>query len=484
MNPLFANATSGPAVALGLIGLFSIFLAAWVNTVDIALSRMSLAYAEDLQEEGRRGADHLLKAVAYRKRSANNLLAARAFFQTIGFVSLTVLVSSLFASVGWPWWGVLLGSLAGVGLVQLIAVTISLRLLSGSRYVGVALFGAPLASRLLSFSGFFFPFSESLRTRLAKRSKQETERRLVVADDLREMIDEVSEGRGADVLEDEDRKILQSVFELGLTRVGELMVPRNEMVTIRSQESLEAALEVFVRSGFSRIPVVGKNLDDIQGVLYLKDVIRREIEPHVGKEPTAKDLARPAAFVPEMKLADDELRVMQATNNHLALVVDEYGGIAGLLTIEDILEELVGELIDEHDKYAAVPEEVAPGVWRVPTSFPIDDLAELLDMRIEEDEVYSAGGLLTKALGKVLIPGSRAIVGGVDLEADSSVGRRRRVVSVFAKRVNLAVNDGDAPPSDSLNDEKPQPHPHDGDSKSSSHDGDDPQAPSTNEAAL
>ena len=147
-----------------------------------------------------------------------------------------------------------------------------------------------------------------------------------------------------------------------------------------------------------------------------------------------RDIARAAAFVPEMKLADDELRVMQANNTHLALVVDEYGGIAGLVTAEDILEELVGELTDEHDVDVGSPEEVEPGVWLIPSSYPIDDLEELLDVEFDEDDLYSAGGLLTKAIGRVPLPGDSAEVNGVLIEAGEQTGRRKRVLSVYVRR--------------------------------------------------
>ncbi len=422
------------AYALALFGVAMMFLGAWFSTVETALSRMTLAYAEDLVEQGRRGGTALLEAVAGRKEFGGSLAPARVLATTVGIVTLAVTLSTQFWHMGWRWWGTLLATMALVAVVQLVALAISNRLNAGSRYVTVALLGARTAVRALG----------RVRRQRARQPLGRTETdggqlaeaRLAVADDLRELLDEVSEDGNAAPLEEEDRKILRSVFELGQMRVGELMVPRSEMITVRGDEDAHAGLDLFVTSGYSRLPVVGKSLDDIQGVLYLKDVVRRSLLGPTALDIRVQDLARAASFVPEMKLADDELRVMQATNTHLALVVDEYGGIAGLVTIEDILEELVGELVDEHDVDVAVVEELSPGVWQVPTSYHLDDLEDLLDMKVDEDDVYSVGGLLTKAIGRVPLPGDRAQVGDLIVQAGQSTGRRKRVLSVTVQRLH------------------------------------------------
>lgn len=421
------------AVLFAVIGVGAIFVAMWIGTVDIAIARMTLAYAEDLVQSGRRGAKALFQVVSQRRESGWTLVGPRAVFQTIGMVTLTWVLSAGLWQVGWPWWGVLLACLAIAGTIQLAAVGLQARLLAGSRYVGVALLGARTTLSMMTgpWNRRPRPYSERLATA--------PDVRLAALDELRELVDEVAEDGSAASLEDEDRKILRSVFELGQTRVGEVMVPRGEMVVIRGEESAKDALEQFVECGYSRLPVVGKSLDDVQGVLYMKDVARRSLKGEDAMEIEVRDIARAAAFVPEMKLADDELRVMQSTNVHLALVVDEYGGIAGLVTVEDILEELVGELVDEHDQDMPVPEEVAPGRWLVPMSHPIDDLEELLDVEVDEDDVYSVGGLLSKAIGKVPLPGAHAIIGDVAVVAGEATGRRRRVLSAYVSR---AYDDG------------------------------------------
>ncbi len=429
-----------PTIVLlfAVVGVGAIFVAMWIGTVDIAIARMTLAYAEDLVQSGRRGAKALFKVVAQRRESGGTLVGPRAVFQTIGSVTLTWVLSAGLWNAGWPWWGVLLACLAIVGTIQLMAVGVQARLLAGPRYVGVALLGAPMTLTMMSG-----PWRKRPRP-YSERLAMVPDVRLAALDELRELVDEVAEDGSAASLEDEDRRILRSVFELGQTRVGEVMVPRGEMVVIRGEESARDALEQFVECGYSRLPVVGKSLDDVQGVLYMKDVARRSLKGEDAMGIEVRDIARAAAFVPEMKLADDELRVMQATNVHLALVVDEYGGIAGLVTVEDILEELVGELIDEHDQDVPVPQEVAPGRWLVPMSYPLDDLEDLLGVRVDEDEVYSVGGLLTKAIGKVPLPGAHAIVGDLAVVAGESTGRRRRVLSAYVAK---AHDDGPQPVS-------------------------------------
>ncbi len=428
---------STPALPLIFAGVFTIFLAAWLTTVDAAISRMSLSYALELKKDGRRGAPSLVAAVKARGAAPANLLAVRSTVQTLGFVSFILGLAVLVARLGWPWWAVFVATLAGAWLVQLAALGASISLLAGSRYVSVALSGSKVAAWAFSLKPL--PRLPSRREAQAGGEVDSAESRLKVVENLRELVDQVETLGGVDALPEEDREMIRSVFQLGSTRVGELMVPRGEMVTIKAGEDAEEALRLFVTSGYSRIPVVGKNLDDIVGVLYLKDVVGRGVQEGKIEGATAGALARNAAFIPEMKLADVELRDMQAGNNHIALVVDEYGGIAGLVTAEDILEELVGELVDEHDRKGSTPVEVSEGTWQVPTSMAIDDLAELLDCEIDEDDIYSVGGLLSKATGKVLIPGATADVDCVRLTAGDSVGRRRKVLTVFATKLDDAA---------------------------------------------
>nr|WP_275587066.1 hemolysin family protein [Arcanobacterium pluranimalium] len=210
------------------------------------------------------------------------------------------------------------------------------------------------------------------------------------------------------------------------------MVPRTDMISIGEDESVDRAFSLFARSGFSRVPVIGDSVDDLRGVLYLKDAIRRVHHRVNPKEITVADVMRKPVFVPETKMVDALLHEMQANSVHIALVVDEYGGIAGLVTIEDLLEELVGEMVDEHDVAHPEVEALDDGTFRVPARLPIDDLGELFGLSIEDDDVDTAGGLLAKALGRVPITGSRTKVQGLELAADRFEGRRKRLATIIA----------------------------------------------------
>jgi CBS domain containing-hemolysin-like protein len=253
--------------------------------------------------------------------------------------------------------------------------------------------------------------------------------------ELRELVD-MAEERG--VVESGERNMIHSVFELGDTIAREVMVPRTEVVWIERGKTLRQALALALRSGFSRIPVIGENVDDVIGVVYLKDLVRRSQSLHDGQQgPRVEDLMRPPTFVPESKPVDELLREMQAQRIHIAIVVDEYGGFAGLLTIEDILEEIVGEITDEHDRFSRPPvEELPDGAMRVTARLPVEDLAELFDVEMVEDhDVETVGGLLARALGRVPIEGSSAEVAGLRLVAESTGGRRNRIDTLLVCRV-------------------------------------------------
>jgi CBS domain containing-hemolysin-like protein len=245
------------------------------------------------------------------------------------------------------------------------------------------------------------------------------------------------------VVEHGERQMIHSVFALGDTIAREVMVPRTETVWIESGKTLRQALALFLRSGFSRIPVIGESVDDVLGVLYLKDVIRERDEAR-----SVVDVMRQATFVPESKPVDDLLSEMQAARTHLVIVVDEYGGTAGLVTIEDILEEIVGEIRDEYDVERPPVERLPDGAIRVTARLPIDDLGELFDVELPSDEVETVAGLLAQALGRVPIPGATATVGGLRLVAEGTTGRRNRIDTVLVRRAaeeGGAGSDGSRP---------------------------------------
>ena len=205
--------------------------------------------------------------------------------------------------------------------------------------------------------------------------------------------------------------MIHSVFELGDTTTREVMVPRPDVVYIERHKNIRQTLSLFLRSGYSRIPVIDENLDDIVGMAYLKDLVRRDFEaPDVEFTQRVDEVMRPVHYVPESKPVDALLTELQARRQHIAVVVDEYGGTAGLITIEDVLEEIVGEITDEYDVDEVEVEHLDDGAIRVSSRYPVDDLDEIVGFAVEDEDVDSVGGLMAKHLGKVPIPGSR---GGV-----------------------------------------------------------------------
>ena len=317
-----------------------------------------------------------------------------------------------------------------IGAFQLLFVSFLPAQWGARNPEGVALAGTGFSARLASLSHLADPLLTRVRSSRPTPAPTEAQVRAELISDLREIVDEVGEPES---FEEEDRDMVRSVLDLGHTLVREVMVPRTDMVTIDADTSAPSALHLFVRSGFSRVPVVGDDVDDIRGILYFKDLVSRWEATGGALDMRAEQMMRPAEYAVEMKPADDMLRQMQAERFHMAIVIDEYGGVAGLVTLEDILEEVVGELTDEHDRHSIEPEEIEPGTWRVPARYPISELGELLDREIEDEDVDSVGGLLAKAIGRVPLPGATGTLAGVSMTAEEARGRRRQVSTILCR---------------------------------------------------
>ena len=260
--------------------------------------------------------------------------------------------------------------------------------------------------------------------------------------ELRDLVDQAHE-RG--LVESDEHEMIHSVFELGDTLVRELMVPRTDMVWIEKDKSLRQALSLALRSGFSRVPVIGENLDRIIGIAYVKDLAKRTLDHHEAETTErVEQHMRPATFVPESKIAADLLKEMQRDQIHLAIVVDEYGGTAGIITIEDILEEIVGEIADEFDDGVEAFTWISEGKARAKATLHIEDLADELDIEISEEDfedVDTIGGLMAQKLGRVPIAGSTITVGQYLITSERPVGRRRRISSVLIEKIESAADD-------------------------------------------
>ncbi|MFN8128031.1 MAG: hemolysin family protein [Candidatus Nanopelagicales bacterium] len=413
-----------------------VVVAGLLVAAETALTRVSRTRVEELAADGTRGAAGLGKIVADRPRYINVLLFLRIVCTTTAIGIATLIgIESLDASL----WLQVAAPVAIMVLVAYIVTGVAPRTLAQQHAEPVALAAqgparflagllSPLASLLILIGNAITP------------GKGYREGPFVSQAELRELLDQA----GADaVIEDEERQMLHSVFELGDTLVREVMVPRTEMVWIERTKSLRQALSLGLRSGFSRIPVVGDNLDDVVGVVYLKDVTRRTFESRDAERNEKVDaVMRQPHFVPDSKRADDLLRDMQAARVHMSIVVDEYGGTAGLVTIEDILEEIVGEIADEYD-VAEIPDVLAlgDGRFRVNARLSVDDLAEVVPIGVssEVEDVDTVAGLLARRLGVVPIPGTHIDIDGYRLTAEQAAGRRNRIGTVVIE----PIGDGD-----------------------------------------
>ncbi len=417
--PLSAAAVSD-AVTSGLpVGLLiavaavGFGLAALLSAGEAALLQVTRAAVSELVTGGHPHAGRVRRLTEKPADSA----ASAAFVRLIAEMGATACVTLALTATDLAWWAVLLLAVAVSGVVALVLVRISPRTLGRRHPIQVL----TLLSGMLSL----------VRTvpigRLAPDVRRTAE---VDEEELRAMVARMTESEG---MQEDEREMFRSVFELGDTLTREVMVPRTEMITTESTTSLRKALSLMLRSGYSRVPVTGSSVDDLRGVLYLKDLVRRlQDSPGSADDPVAH-LSRPAVFVPESKPVDELLREMQAASSHIAVVVDEYGGIAGLVTIEDALEEIVGELTDEHDRSGPEVEDLGDGTFRVPARLPVDEVGELFDLDLEDDEVDTAGGLLAKALGKVPLLGASGEIHGLHLTAERVEGRRKQLATVLVR---------------------------------------------------
>jgi CBS domain containing-hemolysin-like protein len=399
--------------------------------VDAALSSFSRARAKELVEEQRTGAGRLLTILDEPARYLNCVLLLRVVCETAAVVLVTLETVSL-GPFDLPFWALICIAIVAMAFVNYVAIGVGPRTLGRQHAESIALASAlpvmaaewllgPIPKLLITIGNALTP-GRGFR---AGPFASEVE--------LRELVDRAVE---SEVIEPDESRMIQSVFELGDTVVREVMVPRTDLVFIEHTKTLRQTMSLCLRSGYSRLPVIDESLDDVLGMAYLKDVTRRVFDNHTAESvERVESIMRPCLFVPDSKKAADLLREMQAGRTHVAIVVDEYGGTAGMVTIEDIVEEIVGEIADEYDTETPDVVELPDGTYRVNSRCDIDDLAELFDVRIPDEDVDSVGGLLAKHLGMVPIPGSSVEVSGLLLRAEGPTGRRNRIATVHVSRV-------------------------------------------------
>lgn len=409
-----------------------VLLAGVFTAADAAIAGFSRARAQELAQQGRPRAERLVVLLEDAPRYLNTALLLRLACEISAIVLVTLVVDD---AVGGSWWQAVLITIGSMLVVSFVMIGVAPRTLGRQHADRVATLSAgplmaaatvlgPLPKLLILVGNAITPgrgFREG-------PFSTETE--------LREMVD-IAEASA--LIESSERRMLHSVFELGETTVREVMVPRNDVVFIEHHKNLRQTLSLFLRSGFSRVPVIGENLDDILGMAYLKDVVRRDFEnPRAELTQPVSEVMRPVLWVPESQRVDTLLAQMQADRQHIAAVVDEYGGTAGLITIEDLLEEIVGEITDEYDVDHIDVERLEEDAVRVSSRYPIGDLDELFGFDVEEDDVDSVGGLMAKHLGVVPIPGSCVEAHGLHFTAEDTAGRRNKIGTVLIRRAEPA----------------------------------------------
>lgn len=248
----------------------------------------------------------------------------------------------------------------------------------------------------------------------------------------------VSRANKADVLEDNEAEVIQSVFDMDDTIVRAVMVPRTDVVWLETGTGLSDAVDIFINSGNSRIPLIGDNPDDVLGMVYLKDVVRALHTKKFGPYDPTDFVVRQVRFVPESKTVWDLLTELQQEATQIAIVVDEYGGTAGLVTLEDLIEELVGEIADEYDQeeFEDVVQ-MGDNEYLVNAKMSVSDFADTFELSMDDDEdVDTVGGLFAKYFGKMPIMGSQTTIEDLQLRVESLQGRRNRVHTIRVWRTS------------------------------------------------
>jgi CBS domain containing-hemolysin-like protein len=417
--------TSGSMLVIAAV---LVLAAGALAMADAALTAFSKSRADGLVADGRRGARWVRRLVEDPAAALNTALLLRLAAEITAVVLVAVVCLDFFDT---QWIAVLVAAGAML-VVSFVVIGVAPRTLGRQHAEQVAL---SLSGPLLTVTRVLGPLPRLLIMlgNALTPGQGFREGPFATEAELRELVDLAEAGR---VIESGERQMIHSVFELGDTIVREVMVPRTDVVFIENNKTLRQFQSLALRSGFSRIPVVGPGgLDDVVGIAYLKDVARRLYDNRDAESvERVESVMRPAFYVPDSKPVDDLLREMQAQRTHVAVVVDEYGGTAGVVTIEDVLEEIVGEITDEYDTEDVPVQQLEDGAMRVSSRLHVDELGELFGIELSDDDVDSVGGLMAKQLGRVPIPDAEVEVGGLRLVAEGPAGRRNQVGTIVVTR--------------------------------------------------
>ena len=408
------------AVGLPLIAL-AVVLAAFASVAQSTISRIGRVRAHHLAQEKKRGSESLLTVAGDPAPYLNVIVFVSVLAHVVGTSIATWLSVRAFGISGVSF-AIVVMSVVGFVLAEVVPKTFAVQRLDSAALTvapAVRLLGRVLQPVALGLLGLANAVMVLLPGKGLPRGPFVTE------DEIKHLVDVAEE---EEEIEEEERELIHSIFEFGDTVVREVMVPRPDMITLPSDATLDLALEVIVNAGFSRIPLYEGDNDNITGVLYAKDVLKRVHESQGAQKVAA--LARRPTFVPEQKKVAELLREMQTQRVHMAIVVDEYGGTAGLVTIEDLLEEIVGEIVDEYDKEEPLVEPIDDETIRVDAKMPIDEVNELLGVDLPHEEWDTVGGLVFGLVGRVPSVGEIVKFDSLEFRTERVTGRRIQKVVI------------------------------------------------------
>ena len=415
---------------LSIAAIVALLLSGLLGAVESALASVSRARVEQMHKDETSGSASLLHVIDERAVHINMLIMLRTLLDASAAVFAGAIAINVLSS--WT-----LGIIIAIIVVSLLTFAVvgvfgrtvgrknpySVTLRSAVVLSGLAKVLGPIARALIWVGNIIAPGPGFRNGPYATEVE------------LREMVD-IAQEHG--IVELEERRMIQSVFDLASTTVRQVMVPRPEMIWIESGKTAGQATALCVRSGHSRIPVIGENVDDIVGIVYLKDLVQKTYyATDGGKSVLVDEVMRDATFVPDSKSLDALLQEMQEDHTHIAILVDEYGGVAGLISIEDILEEIVGEIADEYDNREVAPiENIGERTYRVVSRLSLEDLKEHIEEELDqeiifgdeiEDQVDTVGGLIAYELGRVPLPGATVNTCGLTITAEGEKNRRGRL---------------------------------------------------------
>ncbi len=410
-----------------------LIVSAGLALAETSLTRMSRVKAMSLVDEKRRGARRLEQFVENPQRFLNPVLLLVLISQLVTATLVGILADRWFGALG-----VVIATVFEVVVIFVLAEALP-KNWAVQNPERSSLLAAPVISAVVRFpplrmvSNGLISLANVMVGPRGKRAEVSESELLAMADVALE----------DEVIETDERALIHSIIEFGDTIVREVMVPRPDMCSVEAQRSVSEALGVAMAAGYSRLPVYSQNIDDAVGIAYAKDLVRAEREGQ--RERPVANFVRPAHFVPETKRVSKLMREMQELKYHMAIVVDEYGGTAGLVTLEDLIEELVGEIVDEYDVEEPPVERLSDGEFSVTARLDVDELAELVDAELPEGDWDTVSGLIFNLLGHLPAEGESVDVGGLRLIAEKVQGNRIgrvRVVVVEDENRPAATNGG------------------------------------------